>query len=242
MKAAALYSSFPYVALGILVVGIMARYLIARKSPETIAAKSREALEFLVAGRLWQLSLALLFVFHLAGLVFPRFILNWNAGRAGLYSVEALAFILGLAALAGGLMITARSVGRSGPSLFLEISDTVFLALLLTGILSGLVMAVVHRWGSIWGSMILTPYVMSLLRGSPEPSLVTDMPFMVRLHVFSSLAALAVLPATRLASVPVFAICRVTALMGRPLAAAARMAEGWIQRHNPAGRIWPEED
>ncbi len=242
MKAASLYSSFPYAALGILIVGLLVRYFMALRKPETISAKAREALELLAGGRLWQGSLALLFAFHLFGLLFPRFILNWNAGRAGLYSLEAFAFLLGLAALIGGLIAAGRNLGRTSPSFIVEISDTVFLALLLTGILSGLLMAVTHRWGSTWGAMILTPYFTSLLERRPEPSPVTGMPFLVRLHVFSSFAALAILPATRLASVPVPAICRVTTLMGRPLAAAARMADGWIRRHNPAGRIWPEED
>jgi len=242
MKAASLYSSFPYVALGILIVGLLIRYLVALRKPETVSAKAREALDLLAGGRLWQASLALLFIFHLAGLLFPRFIMNWNAGRTGLYSLEGFAFLLGLAALVGGLITVGRNLGRSGPSLIVEISDTAFLALLLTGILSGLLMAVTHRWGSTWGAMILTPYVMSLLQGNPEPSLMTDMPFLVRLHVFSSFAALAVLPATRLASVPVLALYRTITLMGRPLAAAARMVDGWIRRHNPAGRIWPEED
>jgi len=242
MKAASLYSSFPYVALGILIVGLLIRYLVALRKPETVSAKAREALDLLAGGRLWQASLALLFIFHLAGLLFPRFIMNWNAGGTGLYSLEGFAFLLGLAALVGGLITVGRNLGRSGPSLVLEISDTAFLALLLTGILSGLLMAVTHRWGSTWGAMILTPYVMSLVQGNPEPSLMTDMPFLVRLHVFSSFAVLAILPATRLASVPVLALYRTLTLMGRPLAAAARMVDGWIRRHNPAGRIWPEED
>src|SRR6267378_3938939 len=158
MKAASLYSFFPYVATGILIAGVLARYVMALRRPETIAAKSREAIELLAGGRLWQGSLALLFALHLAGLFFPRFILSWNAGRAGLYSLEAFAFLLGLAALAGGLIATGRNLVRSGPSFILETSDMAFLALLLTGIFSGLLMAVAHRWGSTWGSMILTPY------------------------------------------------------------------------------------
>ncbi len=88
MKAASLYSSFPYAALGILIVGLLVRYFMALRKPETISAKAREALELLAGGRLWQGSLALLFAFHLFGLLFPRFILNWNAGRAGLYSAS----------------------------------------------------------------------------------------------------------------------------------------------------------
>lgn len=242
MKAGPLYSFFPYAAFGILIVGVLLRFFIALRKPETIASNAREALELLAGGKLWQGSLALLFVFHLAVLIFPRFILNWNAGRAGLYSLEAVALLLGLAALIGGLIAAGRNLGHSGSSLVVEISDTAFLALLLTGIISGLLMAVTHRWGSTWGAMILAPYAVSVLQGSPEPSLVTDMPFLVRLHVFSSFAALAVLPATRLASVAVFAIDRAITLMGRPLAAAARIADGWVRRHNPAGRIWPEED
>jgi nitrate reductase gamma subunit len=242
MKAASLYSFLPYVALGLAIAGVLLRYLVARRRPETIAAKSREALELLAGGKLWQGSLLLLLALHLTGLAFPRVILSWNSGRAGLYSLEAFAFLLGLAALAGGVITTGRNLSRSGTSVVLEISDTAFLALLLTGIVSGLLMAVTHRWVSTWGAMILTPYVVSLMHGSPESALMTEMPFLVRLHVFSSFAALAILPATRLASVPVPAIDRVTTFMGRQIAAAAHRADGWIRRHNLAGRIWPEED
>jgi hypothetical protein len=40
----------------------------------------------------------------------------------------------------------------------------------------------------------------------------------------------------------VLGLHRSFALLGRPLSAAGRLVDEWMQKHNPAGRIWPEED
>ena len=69
-----------------------------------------------------------------------------------------------------------------------------------------------------------------------------QMPFLVQLHVFSSFAALAVLPFTRLSPFLVLALHRVLALGGRPVAATFDVIEAWLRKQNLAARIWPEED
>src|SRR5256885_13652392 len=99
-----------------------------------------------------------------------------------------------------------RHLGHSNRSAITELSDTVFLALLLLGILSGVLPAALYRWGSTWGALTLSPYLVSLVRVKPMAGLASQMPFMVRLHVFSLFAAFAVFPLTRLAAFPTFAI------------------------------------
>jgi hypothetical protein len=68
------------------------------------------------------------------------------------------------------------------------------------------------------------------------------MPFMVRLHVVSAFGALVILPGTRLGPLMGLGLHRGFSWLGRPFSAAGRLAESWLQKHNPAGRIWPEED
>jgi hypothetical protein len=67
-------------------------------------------------------------------------------------------------------------------------------------------------------------------------------PFLVRLHVFSVFAMLAVLPLTRLAAFLIFALHSTLAFLGRPISTAGRATESWLRRHNPSAWLWPEED
>ena len=92
----------------------------------------------------------------------------------------------------------------------------VFLSLIFIGIISGLLMAGLYRWGSSWGAITLTPYVTSLLRLKPATQFAEQMPFLIRIHLFSTFAALAVLPLTRLAAIPVVALHFCLGLVGRP--------------------------
>ncbi|MBZ5522523.1 MAG: respiratory nitrate reductase subunit gamma [Acidobacteriia bacterium] len=246
MTPAFLFSLFPYLAVALLIVGVLVRYLMARRRPETMAAesvvKSKDALEALASGKAWRVSLLALLLLHFVELVLPRGILWWNSISARLYLLEGTAFAAGVVALGCWAAVMWKNLRRSGRSAVTELSDMVFLALLFAGILSGLALAVIDRWGSTWGVMTLTPYVMSVLRGNPAFRLVSEMPFLVRLHVFSAFAALAILPGTRLSSVLVLGLHRSLLLMGRPFIAIGRFVDAWLQKHNPAGRIWPEED
>jgi len=119
-----------------------------------------------------------------------------------------------------------------------------FLSLLFTTLLSGSLTAVLLRWGSEWGAATLAPYTLSLLRGRPAVALAIGMPFLVRLHVFSAFATLALFPATDAASALVAALSRggrwistpayrLFDLGRKPVRIAAR-------RLNPAIWIWPE--
>jgi nitrate reductase gamma subunit len=242
MTADLLFSAWPYIALSILMVGMVVRYLLERTRISTVREEMSEAWSLFSGSGVWRASVLLLALGHGAGLLFPQAILAWNGRPARLYLLEGIAFVAGVAALAGCAAIIWRHLGRTNRSAVTELSDTIFIALLLVGILSGVLMAVFHRWGSSWGALVLTPYISSLLNFRPTAGLATQMPFLVRLHIFSMFAVLAVLPLTRLAAFPVFALHSTLTLLGRPISAAGHAAESWLRRHNPSAWLWPEED
>lgn len=242
MKADLLFSAWPYIALSLLVVGIIARYLLERTRMSAVREEMSEAWSLFGAAKVWRASVLLLVLGHAAGLLFPQAILAWNSRQARLYLLEAIAFAAGAAALAGCVAVIWRHLGRTNRSAITELSDTIFMALLLVGILSGVLLAAMHRWASSWGAVILTPYMVSLVRFRPAANLAVQMPFLVRLHVFSAFAALAVLPLTRLAALVIFAVHSTLTCLGRPISAAGRAADRWLRRHNPAPWLWPEED
>jgi len=242
MRMNFLSSVWPYMAFSLMAVGLAVRYLLEQKRMDAVRTEMTEAWSIFGGARVWRACVVLLLVVHAAILLLPQSVLTWNGYPLRLYLFEAVALIAGLAALAGWAKLTWRQVSHGNRSIITELFDTIFLALLLVAIASGVLMAVLYRWGSSWGALVLTPYVASILRGRPAPGLAMQMPFFVRLHVFSAFAMLAVLPLTRLAAFFVFALHSILALMGRPVSAAVHAAERWLRRHNPAPWLWPEED
>jgi nitrate reductase gamma subunit len=242
VRVSFLFAGWPYIALSLLAVGLAVRYVLEQKRMDAVRTEMAEAWNVFSGTNVWRAGIALLLLVHAAILLLPQSVLAWNTNPLRLYLFEAITFGAGLAALSGWVKLTWRQVSHGNRSVITELSDTVFLALLFVAIASGVLMAVLYRWGSSWGALVLTPYVASILRGRPAPGMATQMPFLVRLHVFSAFAMLAVLPLTRLAAFFVFALHSLLALMGRPISAAVHTAERWLRRHNPAPWLWPEED
>lgn len=242
MKANFLFGIFSYVALGLLAVGTVVRFLLFRKQPEIISNEVAQAKAFYAGNRLWQISLVFLLIGHGIALAIPRMLLVWNSNSVRLYLLEGAAFVVGCAALAGWLAVLWRTLKQHRGSTLNELADVVLLALLFTGIFSGLLMAVVYRWGSTWGAITLTPYFVSVLQGKPAARFIAQMPFLVRLHVFSLFACVAVLPATRVGTVLVVVLRGVLRVVGRVASGGTRTAETWFKKHNPAPWLWPEED
>jgi len=237
-----LFTDWPYIASALFCLGIAGRYLLTREQMVFVKAKLPDSRLVFGGSKLWRISLVLLFLGHLAGLVFPRGILLWNGNPMRLYVLEGFAFVVGILALAGWAALTWRHLEQSAGSVAAEFADTIFLAFLFVGLISGLLMAVLYRWGSSWGVMTLTPYALSLFRGKPTSGFAIQMPFLVRLHIVSAFTAVAVIPLTRLAPFLMLALHRCIELMGRPVTVIGHAAAAWMQRHNPAAWIWPEED
>jgi nitrate reductase gamma subunit len=242
MKPNTLFAVWPYVAFALLAGIVGLRYLMVRKRIDVIKFRIAEAKEVFRGSKLWRWGLVLLLAGHLAGFLFPRLVLRADSSTAGLYLIEGTFFALGVITLAGWAGLMWRHLGRAGGSFFSELADTILLSLVGVGILSGLLMAISYRWGSAWGVSILSPYILTVLRGQPVVAFAAQMPFMVQLHVFSTFAALAVMPFSRVSPFMVLALHRVLALGGRPVAAGFDALEAWLRRQNLAARIWPEED
>jgi nitrate reductase gamma subunit len=232
---------WPYVGLAMLVAGTLLRYLLALRQPAVLAADLADAKSFFW-GKLWWSTVFALLAGHLAGLLFPQAILSWNTSPVRLYLLEGLTFAAGLGALISGAALVWRHLGKPTGSLLTELFDSVFLALLLVILVSGLLVAALYRWGSSWGVITLAPYAMSLLRGQPLPDLAAQMPFLVRLHVLATFSALAIVPLTRLATFPVVALHSCLVLLGRPVRAGGNAINTWLSKRNLNAWFWPEED
>jgi nitrate reductase gamma subunit len=119
--------------------------------------------------------------------------------------------------------------------------DTVFLAIVFTILVSGVLIAVFYRWGSSWGAMTLGPYVASLVSGQPAVQLATQMPALVQLHVLATFAAIAVVPLTRLSTFLV-ACARFDRADRQAISRGGNAVTEWSRTNNPGRWFWPEED
>jgi nitrate reductase gamma subunit len=241
MESSPLFAILPYVAGALLVVGTLVRYAMAPRQASELKEDIADA-RAVFRGPLFWTSIFLLVVGHLIGLLFPSGVLSWNSTSGGLYLLEGVAFVAGLAGVVSCAALVWRHLGHSSKSRFIESFDTIFLAIVFTALVSGILIAVFYRWGSSWGVMTLQPYVASILRGQPTILYVTQLPSLVQLHVLSTFAAIAVFPLTRLATLLVAAINGGVGLLSLPARVAGNAFTEWTRKHNPGGWFWPEED
>ena len=243
MRSAAFFAVWPYVALALFAAAVAGRYLLARRRMATPTedqiAENRQVFQ---GGALWRAGVALLVLGHLIGLLLPKGILAWNASPTRLYELEGVAFASGLAALLGWIGLIWRRLRSGEGSRVHDLADMAFLSILGVALTSGLLTAVLHRWGSSWGAMILTPYALSVLRGRPVAELPSQLPYLAQLHVAAAFVALAVVPWTRLGAVLVMALHRAFRAMGKPVVVAAVALEAWLRKRDPRPWIWPDED
>jgi nitrate reductase gamma subunit len=242
MRGNFLFDAWPYLTSALLLVVIPVRYLRTRRNITGIDAKIPQTKPAFRRSMIWRSSLAASLLFHLLVLAFPAAILSWNRSPVRLYVVEFLALGTGLLALASCYRLLWVHLQGSTAAITFDVCDTIFFALLSLVLLSGCLIVVLHRWGSSWAALTLSPYVISLLRGRPASVLVTQMPFLVRLHVFSAFAAVAAFPLTQLAARAVALAHSLASLIDHAFLGVARDTGLRLRQFDPAPWLWPEED
>ena len=213
-----------------------------------IALEAQAAWRDFGGGRAWRIGMVGTFALHLVALLVPHAVLAWGRAPWRLYLLEGSGALFGVLALAGWVPLLVRCLHRGAGSRrerLRELADCLFLALCCSALLSGLLMAALHRWGSQWGAVTLTPYLRSLSHGAPVSGLIEQLPLLARLHVVSWFALLAVAPACSAAALAIHAIDRLDAAVTRPLDAIRRGLRGPRARDARSGLarwLWPEED
>jgi nitrate reductase gamma subunit len=240
MSSAFLFAEFPLIALGSAAGGLAIRYALTAGRIDALQAERSRAAAVLAGGKAWRIGLAGVLLIHLAELVVPRAILEWNGIPWRLYALEGGGLLFGALTIYGSLGVVRRDFVRPGTSVVSAVADAVFLSLFVATLTFGWVMQALYRWGSSWGAAVLAPYVLSVLRGHPASELANQMPFLVRLHVVTSFAVVGVFPFTSFALLPVAFVRRGV----RRLAAVATRGEAAVNavKWRVADSLWPEED
>jgi nitrate reductase gamma subunit len=239
-----LFRSWPYLSVTLCVVGLIVRVLLTSDRQASVKRVVPVAKRVFLGSRLAIAAWTLLAGAHVAALLFPRAVLAWTRTPWHLLALETAGFVVGLAvavACARSAWVHIRRPARDGWSLVADFVDSAFLSFLFISIASGLLAAIVLRWGSAWASVTVAPWAASLVHGRPEPAFVQHLPLLVRLHLFTAFAAVAVFPASRLAVFPLVWAHRALGAAQRSLTAGARPVAAWVRR-GAVSRLWPDTE
>lgn len=193
-----LFVAFPYVAIVLAIVLSAVRFSTNRFSVSSLSS------QFLESGRLFWGSVAfhygilVVLAGHIIALLFPRSFLAFNGVPVRLFVLETTGLAFGLLALVGLVVLWYRRATTSRVKAVTSRWDILLLLLLVIQVATGDYTALFHRWGAAWSIHTTVPYLVSLGVLSPDTSLVTGLPFVVKLHILNAFALVAVIPFTRL--------------------------------------------
>jgi nitrate reductase gamma subunit len=193
-----LFEVFPYVAITLAVVLSIYRYKTNKYSVSSLSSQFLESRRLYWGSLSFHWGILIVLAGHLIGLLFPRSVMAFNAVPVRLAILEGTALAFGLLALLGIVLLCTRRARSPRIRVVTSRWDVALLAILVVQIATGVFTAVFYRWGSAWYVQTAVPYMVSLGRLAPDVGLVASLPFMVKLHISSAFALVAVLPMTRL--------------------------------------------
>ncbi len=220
-----LYGVFPYVAIILAVVGTIWRYFSNRFSYSSLSSQFLESRQLFWGSVPWHYGILVVLTGHLIGFLIPRSLLAWNGVPWRLYVLEASALAFGFLTVWGLVVLIIRRVTNARIGAVTSTMDVVLLLVLLVQVVAGLWTAIFYRWGSSWYAGFAVPYLWSILKLSPDISLVSNLPFMVQLHIAGAFVLVALLPFTRLVHLLTFPIT----YLWRPYQVVI-----WNRRHSQA--------
>ncbi len=193
-----LFVVLPYLVMTIFFLGTIMRYW---KAPFTYSSLSSQFLEN--REHFWALvpfhfGIITILTGHVVAFLIPRQVLLWNSRPLRLYILEVSALAFALLALVGVIAAIHRRLTFSKIREVTTPLDWIVFAMLLVQVLSGIVVAVFHPWGSSWFAAILTPYLWSLVALRPDLGYVVGLPLFIKAHIVLAYILIGVSPFTRL--------------------------------------------
>jgi nitrate reductase gamma subunit len=224
----ALFVVAPYLAAAIFVLVGAVRYVLGHLQGDRADTAIRRVHGSRLAVAATRSAIAVIAIGHLLAFAVPRGLLLWDQQLLRLVLLEAVGIVAGSVALAGLAAAHVRQARASGPRAAWPPMDVVAGTLVLMATLSGLFIAVRYRWASSWSEVTVAPYLQSLVRLAPSTTLVEQLPFLVKLHVFGAFVLLAVAPMSGIVRVVTVPVDRLVQRAVAPAANLLRPAWGAI--------------
>ncbi len=140
-----LYVIFPYIAVGIFLVGVVWRYKQNGFKYSSLSAQFLEGRKGFWGAIPFHWGIIIVFLGHLIAFLFPQLTLSWNSSPVRLIAIEVLAFTFGLSALIGLVGLFIRRISDARIKVVTTRMDLAIEVLLLVQIILGCWIAVGYR-------------------------------------------------------------------------------------------------
>jgi nitrate reductase gamma subunit len=178
--------------------GTVLRFYFHRYSISSLSSQLLED-RWLGAGSLpWHLGILVVFAGHLFAFLAP---VTWRCLLSiplVLHGVEVVGVAAASACVFGLTTLLLRRILRARLQSVTTWADYGVLGLLLVEAILGILVAALHRWGSLWSTGTVMPYVVSVLTFQPKTELIAELPPLVRAHVITAFLIIGMMPFTRL--------------------------------------------
>lgn len=196
-----LYMVLPYVVAFTFLLVSITRYLFR---PFTYSSLSSQFLEN--KSHFWALvpfhyGIISVLTAHFLAFLIPKAVLLWNTVPLRLYALEITGLALGTMTLIGLVAAIVRRATTPQLRIVTSPLDWLLFALLVTQVVGGIGVAVMHPWGSSWFAAAMSPYLWSLVKFAPDITYVVGLPYLVQAHILNAWLLLLVWPFSRLAHV-----------------------------------------
>lgn len=192
-----MFMVLPYLAFGVFIVGSIYRYKSKGYQVSSLSSQFLEGKKLFWGSLPFHWGLFILFFGHLIAFLFPSAVLAWNGQPIRLLILEVSSFAFGLAALLGLILLIKRRLQSRMLMVVSNKMDMVVYTILTIQILSGLGVAFFVRWGSSWFSSVLTPYLRSIFSFNPDINAVSELPWLIQIHIISAFLIIGIIPFTR---------------------------------------------
>ncbi|MBW7890395.1 MAG: respiratory nitrate reductase subunit gamma [Chitinophagaceae bacterium] len=190
--------ALPYIALTVFLVGTIYCYTNRKFQISSLSSEFLEGKRLFYGSVPFHWGIVVVFFGHLTAFLLPKGVLAWNSQPVRLMILEITAFIFAISMLVGlvNLVIRRYTTARLKP--VTNYMDLVVYILLIIQTVAGLWIAYNFRWGSSWFSTLLTPYLYSIFKLSPDTTAVALLPWPVKLHIAGAYIIIGLIPFSRL--------------------------------------------
>jgi nitrate reductase gamma subunit len=193
-----LYAVIPYLAVGIAIVGGIARYRIDRFSYSSQSSQFLESRALFWGSVAWHYGILLVLGAHVVALVFWDGWATVVSEPTRLYSLEVAGLALSLLAFFGLALLIGRRLTSARVRAVTTPMDWVLLVFLIVQVGLGIWVALGYRWGSDWYVHTVVPWLISLFKLNPKTEYVAILPAVVKAHAVVGFGIIALFPFTRL--------------------------------------------
>lgn len=192
------FTVLPYVSLVLFLLATIERYRTQTFSYSSLSSQFLENQHHFWGLVPFHYGILVVTAGHLVAFLIPSELLLWNRNPLRLYVLEVTALVFGLLTLVGLVAIVVRRITDPKVKLVTSPADWVVYVLLLTQVVSGVLVAVFHPWGSSWFAAALAPYLWSLVLLNPDIAAVSVMPLLAKLHIVNAFLLIGFFPFSRL--------------------------------------------